>query len=82
VKQNTVLRLLSTLTMAFFFAWNHPQQATVAHDGSTFDADEGNDAQLVVFEALPLAFWYRFQLPETKEALEIMARFFDDKLGC
>jgi hypothetical protein len=59
-----------------FFAWNHPQQATVAHDGSTFDADEGNDAQLVVFEALPHAFWYRFQLPETKEALEIMARFF------
>ena len=30
----------------------------------------GNDAQLVVFEALPHAFWYHFQLPETKEALE------------
>jgi epsilon-lactone hydrolase len=42
---------------------------------------EGNDAQLVVFEALPHAFWYNFQLPETKQALEIMARFFDDKLG-
>jgi epsilon-lactone hydrolase len=42
---------------------------------------EGNDAQLVVFEALPHAFWYHFQLPETKEALGIMARFFDDKLG-
>lgn len=42
---------------------------------------ERNDAQLVVFEALPHAFWYHFQLPETKEALEIMARFFDDKLG-
>jgi len=42
---------------------------------------EGNDAQLVVFEALPHAFWYHFQLPETKEALEIMANFFDDKLG-
>lgn len=33
------------------------------------------DAQLVVFEALPHAFWYHFQLPETKEALELMANF-------
>ena len=41
----------------------------------------GDDAQLVVFEALPHAFWYHFQLPETKEALELMARFFDDKLA-
>jgi epsilon-lactone hydrolase len=41
---------------------------------------EGNDAQLVVFEALPHAFWYHFELPETKQALAIMARFFDDKL--
>ncbi len=41
----------------------------------------GNDAQLVVFEALPHAFWYHFQLPETKEALEIMAKFFDEKVG-
>jgi epsilon-lactone hydrolase len=41
----------------------------------------GNDAQLVVFEALPHAFWYHFQLPETKEALELIARFFDEKLG-
>ena len=40
----------------------------------------GDDAQLVVFEALPHAFWYHFQLPETKEALELMAKFFDDKL--
>jgi monoterpene epsilon-lactone hydrolase len=40
-----------------------------------------NDSQLVVFEALPHAFWYHFQLPETKEALELMAKFFDDKLG-
>ena len=39
------------------------------------------DAQLVVFEALPHAFWYHFQLPETKEALELMAQFFDKKLG-
>jgi len=41
----------------------------------------GDDAQLVVFEALPHAFWYHFQLPETKEALELMARFFDEKVG-
>jgi len=41
----------------------------------------GGDAQLVVFEALPHAFWYHFQLPETKEALELMARFFDEKVG-
>ena len=41
----------------------------------------GNDAQLVVFEALPHAFWYQFQLPETKECLELMAKFFDQKLA-
>ena len=41
---------------------------------------EGNDSQLVVFEALPHAFWYHFQLPETKEALELMAKFFDAKV--
>ncbi len=40
----------------------------------------GNDAQLVVYEALPHAFWYHFQLPETREALELMAKFFDGKL--
>jgi monoterpene epsilon-lactone hydrolase len=40
----------------------------------------GVDAQLVVFEALPHAFWYHFQLPETKEALQIMADFFKQKL--
>jgi epsilon-lactone hydrolase len=38
------------------------------------------NAQLVVFEALPHAFWYHFQLPETKEALQIMANFFDEKI--
>jgi monoterpene epsilon-lactone hydrolase len=43
--------------------------------------DAGDDAQLVVFEALPHAFWYHFQLPETKEALELMAKFFDEKVG-
>jgi epsilon-lactone hydrolase len=41
----------------------------------------GNDAQLVVFEALPHAFWYHFQLPETRECLGLMAKFFDQKLA-
>ena len=40
----------------------------------------GDDAQLVVFEALPHAFWYHFELPETREALELMAKFFDEKV--
>jgi epsilon-lactone hydrolase len=40
----------------------------------------GVDARLVVFEALPHAFWYHFSFPETKEALEIMAKFFDEKV--
>jgi epsilon-lactone hydrolase len=41
----------------------------------------GVDAQLVVFEAMPHAFWYHFQFPETRECLELMAKFFDQKLG-
>ena len=41
----------------------------------------GSDARLVVFEALPHAFWYHFQLPETKECLGMMASFFDQKLA-
>ncbi|HXJ89755.1 MAG TPA: alpha/beta hydrolase [Candidatus Binatia bacterium] len=40
----------------------------------------GDNSQLVVFEALPHAFWYHFQLPETREALELIATFFDEKL--
>jgi monoterpene epsilon-lactone hydrolase len=30
---------------------------------------------------LPHAFWYHFQLPETKECLDLMAKFFDQKLA-
>jgi acetyl esterase/lipase len=41
----------------------------------------GVDARLVVYEALPHAFWYHFQLPETRESLDLMAKFFDDKVG-
>ena len=41
----------------------------------------GVDAQLVVFEALPHAFWNNPYLPESKEADHIMANFFDKHLG-
>jgi len=41
----------------------------------------GNDAELVVYEALPHAFWYHYQLPETKEALDVMEKFLDEKVG-
>jgi len=41
----------------------------------------GVEAQLVVFEAMPHAHWYEIQLPEGKEALQIMADFFNTKLG-
>ncbi|MGH9583077.1 MAG: alpha/beta hydrolase fold domain-containing protein [Bryobacteraceae bacterium] len=37
----------------------------------------GVDAHLVVFEGLPHAFWNDVNLPESKEADGIMARFFD-----
>ena len=35
----------------------------------------GVDARLIVFDALPHAFWYQFDLPESKEALEAQANF-------
>ena len=41
----------------------------------------GVDAELVVFDALPHAFWYDYQLPETKAALDIMVGFFNKNLG-
>jgi monoterpene epsilon-lactone hydrolase len=41
----------------------------------------GIDAQLVVFEALPHAFWNNPALPESKEADQIMAAFFDKHLA-
>ena len=41
----------------------------------------GNDADLIVFEGLPHAFWNDVSLPETKEAYEFMAGFFVKKLG-
>ena len=41
----------------------------------------GVDARLVVFDALPHAFWYHFELPETHEALQLLARFLDEKVA-
>jgi acetyl esterase/lipase len=41
----------------------------------------GVDAQLVVFEALPHAFWNNPALPESIEADRVMAGFFDKHLG-
>ncbi|MBW4028854.1 MAG: alpha/beta hydrolase [Acidobacteria bacterium] len=41
----------------------------------------GDDAHLVVFEALPHAFWNDPDLPESKEADHIMADFFNKHLG-
>lgn len=41
----------------------------------------GVDAQLVVFEALPHAFWNMPVMPEAKEAHQLMAGFLDKQLG-
>jgi len=41
----------------------------------------GVDARLMVFDALPHAFWYQFDLPESREALEAQASFLDRHLG-
>jgi monoterpene epsilon-lactone hydrolase len=41
----------------------------------------GVDAQLVVFEALPHAFWNDTRLPESKEMHQLTAAFFDRHLG-
>jgi monoterpene epsilon-lactone hydrolase len=41
----------------------------------------GVKAELVVFEALPHAFWNNPELPESVEADHIMAEFFDRQLG-
>ncbi len=40
----------------------------------------GNDARLLVYEAMPHAFWYHFEFPETQDALQQMAKFLDEKV--
>ena len=41
----------------------------------------GVDARLMVFEAQPHAFWLDANLPETREANEIIAKFLDEHVG-
>jgi epsilon-lactone hydrolase len=41
----------------------------------------GDDAQLVIFEALNHGFWYEAGLPESREADEMIAHFFDSRLA-
>ena len=41
----------------------------------------GVDAQLIVFEALPHAFWHNPDVPESKEANKFIAEFFAQHLG-
>jgi monoterpene epsilon-lactone hydrolase len=40
----------------------------------------GVDARLIVFDSMPHAHWYSFDLPESKEALEAQAAFLDRHL--
>ncbi|MGH9619484.1 MAG: alpha/beta hydrolase fold domain-containing protein [Bryobacteraceae bacterium] len=41
----------------------------------------GVDAHLIVFDGLPHAFWNDVHLPESKEAINFMAQFFDKHVG-
>lgn len=41
----------------------------------------GNEADLFVFEAMTHGHWGMLHLPEAREALDIMVKFFDSKLG-
>ncbi len=44
-------------------------------------AHAGVETQLIVFDALPHAFWNQFKLPESIEADHMIADFFDKHLG-
>jgi acetyl esterase/lipase len=43
--------------------------------------ESGVTSPMVVFEGLPHAFWNNFDLPESREAFEIQAKFFDRYVG-
>lgn len=43
--------------------------------------ESGVTSPMVIFEGLPHAFWGNFKLPESHEAYEIQARFFDKYVG-
>jgi hypothetical protein len=40
----------------------------------------GDDARLVVFDGLPYGFWYEAGLPESHEADQLIADFFNHQL--
>jgi monoterpene epsilon-lactone hydrolase len=42
---------------------------------------DGVDAHLIVYDALPHAFWYEVGIPEAQEALRYQAEFLDRNLG-
>jgi acetyl esterase/lipase len=42
--------------------------------------ESGVEAPMVVFEGLPHAFWYNVSLPESREAMGVMAKFLDAKV--
>ena len=42
---------------------------------------DGVPTQMMVFDALPHAFWNDVSLPESREAYAVMARFFNQQLG-
>jgi acetyl esterase/lipase len=42
--------------------------------------ESGVDAPMVIFEGLPHAFWNNVELPESREALGVMAKFLDEKV--
>ncbi|MDB5397626.1 MAG: Monoterpene epsilon-lactone hydrolase [Rhodospirillales bacterium] len=41
----------------------------------------GTEAELFVYEAMPHAHWYVFHLPESREVVDVISRFFDERLG-
>lgn len=43
--------------------------------------ESGVESPMVIFEGLPHAFWYDISLPESREALGIMAKFLDSHVG-
>jgi len=42
--------------------------------------ESGVEAPMVVFEGFSHAFWYNVSLPESREAMGLMAKFLDDKV--
>ena len=41
----------------------------------------GDDADLIVYDSMPHAFWFEVNTPESKEVLHTMAEYFDRHLG-